>query len=89
LHNLRSFLDIVEPALAAAGFATARLDGKTPAKRRGELLRNFASGAQRDAAALSAVCSGVLKLVAGGVFAYRVDATGNVGAGAGEGKCGC
>ena len=40
-----SFLDIVQPSLAAAGFVTARLDGKTPAKRRGEVLRSFASGA--------------------------------------------
>ncbi|KAI7841955.1 hypothetical protein COHA_004482 [Chlorella ohadii] len=56
-----SFLDIVEPALAAAGFATARLDGKTPAKRRGELLRNFASGAASAPTVL------LVSLKAGGV----------------------
>ena len=40
-----SFLDLVEPALAAEGFATARLDGRTSAKRRGDILRSFQSGA--------------------------------------------
>ena len=46
-----SFLDLVEPALAAEGFATARLDGRTPAKRRGDILRAFQSGAVQPAAA--------------------------------------
>ncbi|KAL4458507.1 hypothetical protein ABPG75_013372 [Micractinium tetrahymenae] len=39
-----SFLDVVGTALAAEGFATGRLDGKTSAKRRAELLRTFQSG---------------------------------------------
>lgn len=39
-----SFLDLVQPALAAEGFATARIDGKVTAKRRAEVLRAFASG---------------------------------------------
>lgn len=53
-----SFLDIVERGLAAAGFTTCRLDGKTPAKRRGEVLRAFASGAPPCCVAwLSATCT--------------------------------
>ena len=51
-----SFLDPAERALAAEGFATARLDGRTSAKRRGDILRSFQSGAvQRGTAQCSAV----------------------------------
>jgi SNF2 family DNA or RNA helicase len=39
-----SFLDVVQRALAAEGIPTARLDGKTSAKRRAELLRTFQAG---------------------------------------------
>lgn len=46
-----SFLNVVEPVLAAEGLATARLDGKTSAKKRAEVLRAFASGAAQAASA--------------------------------------
>lgn len=42
-----SFLDLVQPVLVREGFRVARLDGKTPAKRRAEVLRSFQSGKRR------------------------------------------
>lgn len=58
LHRLcsqfTSYLDIVQGALATEGIAAARLDGKTPAKRCGEVLQGFQSGESAGLAELDA-----------------------------------
>lgn len=56
--QFRSFLDIVEPALTAAGLATMRLDGTTPARVRGELVDKFQAG-QGDVFLISLKAGGV------------------------------
>ncbi|MDX2018914.1 MAG: DEAD/DEAH box helicase [Deltaproteobacteria bacterium] len=56
--QFRSFLDIAEPALNAAGLTTLRLDGTTPARLRGELVDKFQAG-QGDAFFISLKAGGV------------------------------
>lgn len=56
-----SYLDLVEAALAGEGFVTGRLDGKTSAKRRGEVLRAFQSSSASSPTVL------LVSLKAGGV----------------------
>lgn len=56
--QFRSFLDIAEPALNAAGLSSMRLDGTTPARLRGELVEKFQAG-QGDVFFISLKAGGV------------------------------
>ena len=68
--QFRSFLDLAEPVLNAAGLTTVRLDGTTPAAKRADLVARFQAG-QGDVFLISLKAGGVgLNLTAADVVIH-------------------